>query len=570
MPDLAKNYRKKSYTKCDKSKDLITPKYDHTQRSHSLHLNEVNITCCYKQILRWGTDTKADNQFHLQPCSNFHQDFVVPQRVDGIITECRRLTDKKLLQKDAFGFVQPKGQLMNNSFANDSLESESFESRPSVLLWGIDSMSRMNFERTMPLMFKYLREENWFELRGYNKIDDNTFPNLMAVLTGYNLTRSMSVCRPNDVGGLDDCPFQWKSFKAQGYVTAYAEDWSEYSTFNFNFKGFHKPPTDYYARPLILAVERELPKINDMNIPYCVGRRHFAEYIYDAAIQFTEVYRNQSTFGMFWTNSFSHNNFMLPSSMDTRMLEYMRTLSESGVLEKSIVIFFSDHGMRFGQLRALKTGFLEERMPIMYISLPRWFKNKYPEFVHSLQLNQNRLTSPYDIYATLKHILQLDTPLNDLPRPEGCPRCHSLFHEVTETRDCREAGIADFWCTCQELGEISKSEPKARMMAEQLVEATNNYLSDKKLSDICQKLQLNKIELVQRQMVQGSNESEFYVVRYETKQAWAIFEAWAQWNNATQKISTSVTRISRLTSYRQHSGCVRDAVAKKYCICRTK
>jgi len=101
------------------------------------------------------------------PCSNFHQDFVVPQQIDAIITECRWLKGRALLQQDAFGFVQSK---TNGSRKSASSDSEDIDRRPSVLLWGIDSMSRMNFQRTMPLMFKYLREENWYELQGYNKV----------------------------------------------------------------------------------------------------------------------------------------------------------------------------------------------------------------------------------------------------------------------------------------------------------------------------------------------------------------------------------------------------------------
>ncbi|EDV91117.1 GH17274 [Drosophila grimshawi] len=565
--DVLKIFKKMQYATCDRSKVLLSVDYDDRIGRYKFHINDTNIKCCYRKVQRNGKGARADNDYKLASCEYFEQDSLVPQDVDAAVTECRRLKEKSLLQHAAFGFVQPKEQLMNNSFANDSLESESFESRPSVLLWGIDSMSRMNFERTMPLMFKYLREENWFELRGYNKMGDNTFPNLMALLTGFNSTRSYSVCRPTAVGGMDACPLMWKDYKKHGYVTAYAEDWGKFATFNYNKKGFAKPPTDYYPRPLMLAAEKELKKVVVSNIPYCLGHRHYAEYIYDFAIQFTKVYRNQSTFGMFWTNSFSHNNFMLPSSMDTKMLEYMRTLSESGVLEKSIVIFFSDHGMRFGPLRRLDSGFLEERMPIIYIWLPQWFKDKYPVFVHNLHSNRNRLTSPYDIYATLKHILQLETPLAELPRPEGCPSCHSLFHEVAETRDCNDTGISAHWCTCHTFKYNSKSDNHIKEVAQQLIDATNDYLKSNNLTKLCQTLKLSNIESVQRKIGHEVKEYESYLIRYEAEPENAIFEASASWHNNTRKMSIHVPDISRLDSYRKISECIEDNIAKKFCIC---
>ncbi|XP_064549941.1 uncharacterized protein LOC135436298 [Drosophila montana] len=563
--DVLKIYKPKAYKKCDPSKDLITVHFE--EGLYRLHMNEVNITCCYKQILRSGDRAQADQMYRLLPCSNFHQDFVVPQRVDAMITECRRLKDKKLLQQDAFGFVQPASHVDNRTTLNNSNIDQSPESRPSVLLWGIDSMSRMNFQRTMPLMYSYLREENWYELQGYNKMGDNTFPNLMAVLTGFNSTRSVSVCQPKQVGGLDACPMLWKKYKEKGYITAYAEDWNRFSTFNYLFKGFQNPPTDYYARPLILAVEKELQKVNDMAIPYCVGRRHLAEYIYDSALQFTEFYKNQSTFGMFWTNSFSHNNFALPSSMDAKILEYMHTLQKSGTFERSIILFFSDHGMRFGALRSLESGFLEERMPIMYIWLPNWFRQKYPELVDNLMLNRNRLTSPYDIHATLMHILELEAPLAKLPRPEGCPGCHSIFFEVAASRDCTDAGIDAPWCTCLQLEEVPQTDPRSKLLADQLVEATNNYLAAKNLTGMCEILKLTKIKSVKARISSRSNQTDSYLVRYETAPAEALFEATVKWSNATQRISISVPSISRMTAYREYSQCVGDATLKKFCIC---
>ncbi|EDW16567.2 uncharacterized protein LOC6575088 [Drosophila mojavensis] len=567
--DALRIFENSTYSSCDKTKALISVSYNETDRRYKLHMNIADIRCCYKKILRDGNGAEADNKFKLWSCKYFQQDFVLPHDMDAIITECRRLKDKKLLQQDAFSFVQPGKHVANRtaSIALNIGQSTPAENRPSVLLWGIDSMSRMNFQRTMPQMHKFLRGENWHELQGYNKMGDNTFPNLMAILTGFNNSRSMSVCRPKAVSGMDACPLLWKDYKELGYTTAYAEDWGRFATFNYNKKGFVKPPTDYYPRPLVLAIEKELKKALVSNVPYCVGRRHYAEYIYDYAIQFTKVHKNESTFGMFWTNSFSHNNFSLPSSMDVKMLEYMHSLQRVGIFEKSIVIFFSDHGMRFGPLRNLHSGFLEERMPIFYIWLPNWFKAKYPEFVHNLQLNRNRLTSPYDIHATLKHILQLETPLADLPRPEACSTCHSIFYEVAESRDCSDAGIEDHWCTCHTLKNSSRSEIHIKEIAQQLIAATNAYLQANNLTDICQTLKLSNIESVQRKVSVQPKEFESYLVRYEAKPENALFEASTDWDKRTQLISINVSDISRLDAYSELSKCVDDSIAKKFCIC---
>lgn len=140
----------------------------------------------------------------------------------------------------------------------------------SVLIIVIDSVSRLNFNRTMPLTRKFLLQNGFTDFIAYNKIDDNTFPNCMALLSGLNLKQAYSQCQPTEVGKLDECPMIWYDFGKLGYVTAYAEDWTEYSTFNYMKKGFQNPPTDYYFKPYVEAAE-SLNVTEKDGLPYCTG-----------------------------------------------------------------------------------------------------------------------------------------------------------------------------------------------------------------------------------------------------------------------------------------------------------
>jgi hypothetical protein len=54
---------------------------------------------------------------------------------------------------------------------------------------------------------------------------------------------------------------------------------------------------------------------------------------------------------------------------------------------------------------------MEERLPFAYISFPEWFERRYPDAVNNVRLNAHKLTSPYDLYETLKDLLQ---PLKQL------------------------------------------------------------------------------------------------------------------------------------------------------------
>jgi hypothetical protein len=68
--------------------------------------------------------------------------------------------------------------LSNNQSTYGSLQT------PNILLLGLDSISRLNFERHF-LRTKVLIQKKGFKtLFGYNKIGLNTFPNMYSFLTG--------------------------------------------------------------------------------------------------------------------------------------------------------------------------------------------------------------------------------------------------------------------------------------------------------------------------------------------------------------------------------------------------
>lgn len=123
----------------------------------------------------------------------------------------------------------------------------------SVLFFGIDSISRLNLIRTMPETVNYLKQKDWLGLEGYTKMGDNTFPNLIAILTGLTPEQLRKTCWKTPKQKMDDCPFIWKDYQNQSYITAYVEDTPKIGTFNFQKYGFLNQPTNYYTRPYLLG-----------------------------------------------------------------------------------------------------------------------------------------------------------------------------------------------------------------------------------------------------------------------------------------------------------------------------
>jgi len=141
--------------------------------------------------------------------------------------------------------------------------------------------------------------------------------------------------------------------------------------------------------------------------------------------------------------------------------------------------------MRFGSFRETLEGKIEERLPGMFIKIPDEFASQNPQFVQNLRTNQNRLTTPFDLHATLLHAIQYpDTP-------KFSEHQRSLFQPISPHRTCSEAIIADHWCTCQ-FGKIVDINPMILAGTRMLVEELNRRLEEHG-EDKCSKIELDSV-----------------------------------------------------------------------------
>lgn len=234
----------------------------------------------------------------------------------------------------------------------------------------MDSMSNLNIQRTMPKVHTLL-ENQFIGFRGYNKIEDNTFPNLMAVFTGRSYSTLGPNCQKNET--FDRCNFIWKEFANRGYVTAYGEDEPTVNTFNYLKEGFFEPPTDVYLRPYFLAAY-DLSTKTKSYMTVCSGPESTASRMFNAAKSFLKIFEKEPVFALYWLNSFSHDNVNEPSAMEDMVLNFLTSSEVTKAMDNSIFIVFSDHGFRFGDIRFTYSGWLEERLPFLYVRFPKLFQ----------------------------------------------------------------------------------------------------------------------------------------------------------------------------------------------------
>jgi hypothetical protein len=165
--------------------------------------------------------------------------------------------------------------------------------------------------------------------------------------------------------------------------------------------------------------------------------------ILEYAKKVSERFIESRWFGLFWSNSISHDILTMPHIGDKAFSSLISKLD----LNRTALVVLSDHGMRWGPIRDTYQGWLESCLPASFLYLPQWFETKFPEAVQNLKINgASRLTTPFDIHATL---LDLIDPDSTLLKPTKTKRGTSLFSPIPQNRTCESASIPETFCTCQ-------------------------------------------------------------------------------------------------------------------------
>jgi hypothetical protein len=541
--------------------------------------------CEYQTVTRGG-DGKNDDLFlyedepitftdDIPVLSEFIRIACFGENGDMIYTNFHAFIQDKSIMED-------RANLQFDAFLKRDVPKETF----NVLMVGLDSMSRLNFIRQMPKTRDFLLNTlDAVEMSGYNKVADNTFVNLVPMFTG-KFVEGLPWNEMLSDEPFDRYNFMWKEFSRRGYRTLMAEDAPKIAIFNFNKAGFHAQPTDYYMRPLSLAMENH--RSIWQNEHNCVGPKLETEIVLDWVQEFVNRFKNKPHFAFSFITRLTHDDVNKAGAADEPHFQFLNTLHERSLLNNTIIIYFSDHGIRFGSLREGYIGKIEERLPAMFLAFPKWVQQKYPSILKNIRTNGNRLTTPFDIYETLKDISNFH-PDEILSRKTSLKRGISLFEEVPPSRSCDSASILTHWCTCHSQKDIDTNSPNVVKAAEFLVKHMNTELDMHNLGGMCEILSLHKVENAQeivandkvlhfkrslgdvlgRTVTFGNRTNTFidYQMAVRTAPGGGLFETTVRYSEMDKGL-TIVGDISRINRYGDQSSCINNFHMKKYCYCR--
>ncbi|CAL8068717.1 unnamed protein product [Orchesella dallaii] len=540
-------------------------------------------SCCYRIITRPSGVTHDDAHQLSQACYpvSLSSPTVIPQYLEFLAIYCDYDTklinqtlkhEKRLITKlvDTHAFVPIKAAVENK--IDKIMDQVTTSNSVNVVILGFDSLSHMNFLRSMPKSYAFLMETlDAVEMQGYNSVSSNTYSNMMVALTSHNVKEIEHIC--NIKRSYNSCPFIWKKFARQGFRTMYGEDAVNNRSnglsdgiFNYMLTGFETPPTDYYLRPYGMLSDRLRYAYEDV----CYGPRHTLEVLLDYTQKLAHsMGKNKRYFQFLWSTTIAHGGLNDGKLGDKHLLRALEWFHQEGYFNQTLLILLSDHGLRWGPIMDTMQGTLELRMPFVYFIIPTWFKESYAVAYQNLKTNFDKFTTPYDFHETLADLVNLESVTNYeirarevklLRRPMTLPRGISLFLPIPITRTCPMAGIEDHYCVCRNLKGMPINHPGVRRSAGYAIRYINSILMN---YPQCEILTLGSIQ--RAKAGKSLMKEDVFQIFFTTIPNNASFEATVIRSNAGQwNISGT---IDRTNLYKDQSHCVYEREAKLYCYC---
>ena len=275
--------------------------------------------------------------------------------------------------------------------------------------------------------------------------------------------------------------------------------------------------------------------------------------------------RQQKYFAYHYVVEFTHHWETGGKYLDIPYYQFFTRLFDEELVENTVIVFFSDHGVQLGPLRETHSGEMETRLPFMFIRLP---ENTDSFLVDSLMANKYRLTTPFDIHATMIDLL-INKP--DPSLPHGLSLIDSV---LSDKRDCTSAGIPPMYCSCYddthvldyELIHPDETIPK-------IIAKINSY--SKGYRKQCVEYEFQKIKSLYERVNTKSGyspESKTFLIQLYVKPGNVLFSTIIEGQDGNKSFEPingkQEDTVIRISEYGNQTDCLYGKPEQDYCFCR--
>ena len=446
----------------------------------------------------------------------------------------------------------------------------------NVIILVIDALSQMNFKRSFPRTWKVMRTLNGIMFESHNRVGANSYPNIMALLSG-----ETGGVWPQDMPNRTDMyyidqerqPLLSYVFRDNGYITMQMEDVQNMGDFNRKgVVGFKQPPADIYYRGAFWAIVKanfallRNRLIGSSDCFACLQEKMQHKFQLPAIHDFIETYKDVPNFAFIHLAEYLHNDLNMAKYYDQDMANMIKSLHNSSALKNTFFMLMGDHGFQRSDPPFIftKQGKTEIDMPAFYLVPPEDFSIKHPTKYKNLIENSKVLTTFFDINQMMRDILSLsvDKPTRHIFKGfEGHGK--SLFEKLSN-RTCKEAEVPEEFCSCTDgVFSLDTDTDSLVKLSKALLKDVNSYLKDIKY---CVELTVLKLD---NASVKRTNDLSLLTFQIYVEQKRAIFEARVTCKQ--NSVDPCGINLTRLDWYSLTSQCIPDNSKRlsPLCICKS-
>jgi hypothetical protein len=394
----------------------------------------------------------------------------------------------------------------------------------SVVHIFMDSIARavgiMKLPKTMSLLRNIRHSssdpEQWqlLDMRGYSVLGGGTNRNMPPMVSG---TDGRDTPAWNEPGWL------FNDFRDKKYVTGFvgdecvldhnsmvrmmSQEWSgSGSKFSHELKKELRQKADALAHHTLYNVICGVQEYGDLDENWysgshlCFSGKPVAEHLFEYGRKFLSAYSDRDKFLWFSIQEGHEPQLLRIETIDESLHNFLRFVLMKFSGTRTIVNLIADHGLGYGDYWTVSDYAKSQEKRPMWMMLVAPALAGSPSFVPFMEharKNEGRLVTPFDVYATMQHILSHPGPI-----PAFSSDRSSIFQVLPDHRTCHTLKIPPEWCTCTLFS--SESQPKDKVDYDTLAAVASHYINQQaaQVHKTCRPLtasMIQKIEVDQTQ-----------------------------------------------------------------------
>ena len=241
---------------------------------------------------------------------------------------------------------------------------------------------------------------NSYQFKRYHSFTNDSFSNYFLMFYDSSTNSIQDIKSKVKYAGKNDVNSHIKYFKENGYITGQSIDTCNNYEHQFNKNEFWDHEN--------LAISCDPNYLNNLeNNNYCLYGNPFYDYHINYALQFWTKYKDNKKYFRLNFNSVNEETGSLLSYLDQSLYDLFIKLSFNDLLNDSAIFFLSEYGNKQNNILYNLGIYNEKEINMKFGSFFLLINNKNNLSGNEYQIlynNQNKLITPFDIYASLVHI----------------------------------------------------------------------------------------------------------------------------------------------------------------------